>query len=77
MLTENQLRAQISAIRHSSNNPQSIIGIAVPTRWTGRDRLQVDGTTYRLIPADTELDKVRHYLRLVHHWRWISADHPG
>jgi hypothetical protein len=56
MLTENQLRAQISTIRHSSNNPQSVIGIAVPTRWTGKDLLQVDGKTYRLISADTELE---------------------
>lgn len=56
MLTENQLRAQISTIRHSSNNPQSVIGIAVPTRWTGLEMLQVDGQSYRLIPADTELE---------------------
>jgi hypothetical protein len=56
MLTENQLRAQISTIRHSSNNPQSVIGIAVPARWTGQAMLQVDGQSYRLLPADTELE---------------------
>jgi len=56
MLTENQLRAQISTIRHSSNNPQSVIGIAVPTRWTGQSMLEVDGQAYRLLPAETELE---------------------
>jgi hypothetical protein len=27
----------------------------------------------RLHAADAELDKVRFYLRLAHHWRWLSG----
>ena len=56
MLTENQIRTQISALGRRPKHPQSIIGIAVPTRWTGRDLVQVDGKRYQLIPADTELE---------------------
>ena len=32
----------------------------------GRDRLE------KLREADVALDKVRHYLRLVHRWEWLS-----
>lgn len=56
MLTENQLRAQISTIRQRSNNDQSVVGISVPTRWTGPELLQVDGNSFRLLAADTELE---------------------
>lgn len=34
----------------------------------GRQRLGL------LVAADAELDKVRFYLRLAHHWRWLT---PG
>jgi hypothetical protein len=32
----------------------------------GRDRME------RLREADVALDKVRHYLRLTHRWKWLS-----
>lgn len=40
----------------------------------GQARLQ------RLTVADAQLDKIRFYLRLAHHWRWLNAgqyEHAG
>jgi hypothetical protein len=40
----------------------------------GRERLRL------LQAADAEMDKIRHYLRLIHHWRWINPgqyEHAG
>ncbi len=55
MMTEKQLRAQISSVRaHSSDT--SIIGIAVPSRWTGPSELAFNGQRYRLLSAETELE---------------------
>lgn len=56
MLTENQLRSQISSIRLRSTSESSVIGISVPSRWAGQSQLHVDGNSYRLIAADTELE---------------------
>lgn len=56
MLTENQLKAQISTIVHARKSDLSIIGIHVPAHWTGVPEVKVDGKSYRIISADTELE---------------------
>lgn len=55
MLTENQLKAQISTIVHARRS-DSIIGIHAPVRWAGAAEIQVDGVDYRIISAETELE---------------------
>lgn len=54
MLTLNQVRTQVAAIRKRWGNERAV-GLQVSQRWTGPDRFQLDGKEHRIVQADSEL----------------------
>jgi PglZ domain len=55
MLSPNQVRAQIAAIRKwTADSP--VLGLQSPTRWQGPSEMEVDGVRYLLRAAETELE---------------------
>lgn len=54
MLTLNQVRTQVSAIRKRWPNGRPV-GLQVTDRWTGPETFVLDGTVHRIVQADSEL----------------------
>jgi len=54
MLTLNQVRTQVSAIRKRWPNGRPV-GLQVTDRWTGPETFVLDGTVHRIVQANSEL----------------------
>lgn len=55
MLSLNQVRAQVAAIRKRKPDA-SVIGLQSPARWQGDSETEIEGTRYWLRSAETELE---------------------